>query len=597
MPCARRIPRNASSLKIPLIVVMLAIVPLTACNQSTPVPSGTPAGVAAVAAVSNACARFAPGSVIYQPPALFSFNGVLNVRLSYQQTTDAESRTLFCFMTADGVEEPTLHVNPGDTLNITVTNNTPNSPVREDFNPPNCGDTSMTGSSVNIHYHGTNTSPQCHGDNVTRTLINPGSTFQYSVAIPAGEPSGLYWYHAHVHGLAEASVSGGAAGALVVDGIQNVQPAVSGLRQRLLIIRDQPTIAGLEGLGESSPPVAGGIPNHDLTVNYISGNATTTPLTPGGVTTYTPSILHMENGETQLWRICNCTSDTLMDIQLQFDGVPQTFQIVGIDGVPVNSQDGTLGGQLIPATHYRMPTAARVEILAKAPPATVKLAQLVTTYINTGPSGDENPARPLFTIELSDTDDDASVLDDRVGTFTALNTNQQMFGGLGSLPVSGTRNLYFAEQADGSAFYMNVIGQPYALNTVFNNNNPPAIVTTQGAVEIWTVQNQTPEHHEFHLHQIHFQVLSQDNFEINGSPQAPAINGQFADTVEIPYSACAGASPPCNLPVPQVRLLMDFRGMDVGEFVFHCHILGHEDLGMMAIMQVNPATSTASGAH
>lgn len=544
-----------------------------------------------VAPVPNPCARLAAGSVIHQPPALFSQNGVLNVRFSYQQTTDSVGRTLFCFMTPDGLEEPTLHVNPGDTLNITVTNNTPSSPVEEHFNPPNCGDTSMTGSSVNIHYHGTNTSPQCHGDNVVKTLINSGSTFQYNVLFPTNEPPGLYWYHPHVHGLAETSVYGGAAGVLVVDGIQNVQPAVSGLQQRFLVIRDQLTFAGLEGLGQTSPPADGGIPNHDLTVNYIPGNATTTPLTPQGVTTYTPSILHMKSGEKQFWRICNCTSDSILDIEERFDGVAQTFQIVGIDGVPVNSQDGNQPGHLIPATHYRIPPAARVEIIAAAPPATVRLAQLVTTFIQTGPLGDEDPTRPLFTIELSNTDDDASALDDSVGNFTAQSTSQQMFGGLSNLPVSTKRTLYFAEKSDGSAFFMNVIGQPYPLNTVFDNNNPPAIVTTQGAVELWTVQNRAGENHEFHQHQIHFQVQAQQNFELNGSPQAPAITGQFADMIEVPFSACAVASPPCNLPYPQVQLLMDFRGMDIGDFVFHCHILGHEDLGMMAIMQVNPASS------
>jgi FtsP/CotA-like multicopper oxidase with cupredoxin domain len=41
-----------------------------------------------------------------------------------------------------------------------------------------------------------------------------------------------------------------------------------------------------------------------------------------------------------------------------------------------------------------------------------------------------------------------------------------------------------------------------------------------------------------------------------------------------------------NGPSPSVTLLMDFRGPDVGDFVYHCHILGHEDLGMMAIIRV-----------
>jgi len=43
-----------------------------------------------------------------------------------------------------------------------------------------------------------------------------------------------------------------------------------------------------------------------------------------------------------------------------------------------------------------------------------------------------------------------------------------------------------------------------------------------------------------------------------------------------------------NGPVPQVELLMDFRGVDIGDFVYHCHILNHEDLGMMGIIQVKP---------
>jgi FtsP/CotA-like multicopper oxidase with cupredoxin domain len=71
---------------------------------------------------------------------LFSENGVLNVRFSYQQTTDSVGRLLHCFMTPDGIQEPTLQVNPGDTVNITVTNNTPMSKLKGRYNPPNCGD-------------------------------------------------------------------------------------------------------------------------------------------------------------------------------------------------------------------------------------------------------------------------------------------------------------------------------------------------------------------------------------------------------------------------------------------------------------------------
>src|SRR5215472_14787456 len=342
-----RFVRLVSLLFATFTAIALEELPAYAQTVSAPALGANP-----VAPVPNPCPRFKAGSVVTEPPALFSDDGVLNIRLSYQQTTDSAGRPLFCFMTPNGLEEPTLHLNPGDTLNITVTNNTPASPVEEPFNAPNCGDNSMTGSSVNIHYHGTNTSPACHADNVTKTLINSGTTFQYSVRIPASEPPGLYWYHPHVHGISEAAVQGGAAGALIIDGIQNEQPAVSGLQARTLIVRDQPT---LQQLPQSSPPVnsAVEVPNLDLTVNYVPGDATTNSHT--GATTFTPSIIQMQPGQAQFWRICNCTSDTILDLEEVFDGAPQQFQIAAIDGVPVNSQDGAQPGQPIPVTHYRIP--------------------------------------------------------------------------------------------------------------------------------------------------------------------------------------------------------------------------------------------------
>jgi hypothetical protein len=44
----------------------------------------------------------------------------------------------------------------------------------------------------------------------------------------------------------------------------------------------------------------------------------------------------MGAGERQFWRVVNAASDTILDLQLQFDGAPQAIQLVAIDGVPVN---------------------------------------------------------------------------------------------------------------------------------------------------------------------------------------------------------------------------------------------------------------------
>jgi FtsP/CotA-like multicopper oxidase with cupredoxin domain len=550
--------------------------------------------------VNNPCQHLAAGGVVHQPPALFSQNGALNVRFSYQQTTDSAGRLLHCFMTENGIESPTLHVNPGDTLNITVTNNTPAQPFGETFNAPNCGDTTVqfpttspplqqgqqnpngiasVGSSMNIHYHGTNVTPQCGGDNVTRTLINSGTTFQYSFTFPQNEPPGLYWYHPHVHGLAERDLLGGASGALVVDGIQNVQPAVQGLRHRILVIRDQPQ---LQGLGESAGNCGNGIPFQDLSVNYVPIDSY---VKKDGSVGFKPAVIHMENGETQFWRVSNSSADTILDLQVMYDGVPQTMQIVGIDAVPVNSQDGNQPGSLIPVTRFRLPTASRVEFLITAPGPSVKVAQLVTNNINTGPQGDCDPTRPIFNISLTGgggSDNDEPKTDDNVGQYTYLDTDDQRFGGLRQHKVSTTRVFQFSEIQPTQFFITQVsAGQP---PTVFDANNPPAVVTTQGAVEKWIVQNIAQENHEFHMHQIHFNVISQDNFEINGTPQAPGIDGQYLDMIEVPF--WDNNKNPNQNQAPQVELLMDFRGMDIGDFVYHCHILSHEDLGMMAIIRV-----------
>ncbi len=101
----------------------------------------------------------------------------------------------------------------------------------------------MTAASVNMHFHGANASPKCHSDEVIHTLINSGESFTYTIKIPADEPPGLYWYHPHVHTLAETALLGGASGIIEVMGIANLQPAVAGLPERILVMRDQ-TVPG-----------------------------------------------------------------------------------------------------------------------------------------------------------------------------------------------------------------------------------------------------------------------------------------------------------------------------------------------------------------
>jgi FtsP/CotA-like multicopper oxidase with cupredoxin domain len=511
---------------------------------------------------SGPCPRFAPGSTVRNPPTLFSKGGSLTVNLTYNTATDADGRTLYCFTTPDGDESPTLHVSPGDHLIVHVTNNLPTpapaSAMQMSSNAALvCGAATMDASSVNIHYHGTNVSPRCHSDEVIYTLINSGQSFTYNLAFPFDEPPGLYWYHPHVHGMVGPAVKGGASGAIIVDGIENIQPSVAGLPERVLLVRDQ-NVAG-------KPMPVGPVPSWDLSLNYV----------PIPYPALTPAIIRMQNGQQEFWRVVNAAADTILHLQVLYDGTPQTLLLVGLDGVPVGSQEGTRQGRLIPVTDLRLPPASRMEFIVSGPSAKVKSAQFITQAIDTGLIGDNDTPRTLATIVGGDAGDGATPIAAVSGP-----PWKPRFQDLDTAPVTARRQLYFSENESQTQFFITVVGQK---PVPFSPDNPPAVVTTQGSVEDWTIENRVKENHEFHFHQIHFMVLSQDNFQVNGSQPVQAIQGQLMDMIEIPH----WDGDPTH-PFPSVKIRMDFRGPDIGDFVYHCHILNHEDYGMMAIIRVLP---------
>jgi FtsP/CotA-like multicopper oxidase with cupredoxin domain len=496
---------------------------------------------------------------------LYGQNGQLTINLAYNTTTDASGRTLYCFTTPDGTESPTLHVQPGDLLVVNVTNKLPKPAAAGAMQMTTnatlvCGAATMDASSMNIHYHGTNVSPACHSDEVIHTLINSGESFTYNVRFPTDEPPGLYWYHPHVHGIAEPAVLGGASGTIIVDGIENIQPSVAGLPERVLVVRDQ-IVAG-------SPMPGGAVPSWDLTLNYV----------PIAYPALTPAVIKMQANKQEFWRVANEAADTILDLQVLFDGAPQTLLVTGLDGVPVGSQDSSRQGILIPVTHMRLPPASRVEFLVTGPSGNVKSAQFVTQAINTGPFGDNDTARTLAAIQGGETADGISAV-----AKVSQPPWKPRFRNLDTAEVDTHRKLYFSENATQTQFFITVDGQT---PVVFSADLPPAIVTHQGAVEDWTIENRAQENHEFHFHQIHFLVLSQDNFGVNGSQIVPAIQNQFMDMIEIPFW---DGNP--KHPYPSVTVRMDFRGADIGDFVYHCHILNHEDQGMMAIIRVLPPQS------
>jgi FtsP/CotA-like multicopper oxidase with cupredoxin domain len=87
-----------------------------------------------------------------------------------------------------------------------------------------------------------------------------------------------------------------------------------------------------------------------------------------------------------------------------------------------------------------------------------------------------------------------------------------------------------------------------------------------GSIEEWTIRNASDELHLFHIHQAPFQVVS-----INGKPIP--FEG-LMDTVSVPIHG-------------ELKIRIAFTDPNiVGRFMFHCHILEHEDKGMMAQIEV-----------
>jgi FtsP/CotA-like multicopper oxidase with cupredoxin domain len=527
------------------------------------------------------CPRFAAGSATTAPPELQSQNGVLEVTFKFLTATDSQGLPRYCFITDTGLQAPTLRVNPGDQLIIHFQNGLPASSAASAgdnmagmkmalssaaTSTSSACNGSMSATVTNIHFHGTNVAPVCGQDEVVHTLIQPGQSFDYNVQIPQNEPPGLYWYHPHPHGISEGQVQGGATGALIVEGLQNVDPALAGLTERTFVIRDQ--------LLPASEANDTNIPAWDLSINYV----------PVTYPKYTPAVIQTNPSQQELWRVANTAADTILNLQYVVNGTPQAMQVVAIDGYPIAS--GSSGELSESETSILLPPGARAEFVVTTPSGGAQ-AQLITQNWDTGPDGDFDPTRTIASIvsqagiEGSSASSGAAV---KQLPSHAVRTRVTRFAALAAATPIAQRTLQFSEVLEDPTdpnsptnFFITEEGQQPAL---FNMNNPPNIVVHSGTVEDWVVENTALEDHIFHIHQIHFQVL-----EVNGQAvNDPAIR----DTVDLPFWSGSGA-------YPSVKLRMDFRDPNiVGTFVYHCHILQHEDAGMMGAIQVLSSSGLAS---
>jgi FtsP/CotA-like multicopper oxidase with cupredoxin domain len=538
------------------------------------------------------CPRPSEGSLITEPEDLRSQNGELKVELRVENSRQTDGSTRYCYVTPGGKEAPNLRVNPGDLVILKLTNDlkdfdgeaatgTNHAHSAAEKGADACASGWMTKTSTNLHFHGLLIPPLCHQDDVLKTSIQPGDPpFEYRFRIPEDQPPGLYWYHPHIHGFTKQEVLGGASGALIVEGIERANKIIAGLRERVLVIRDQDLLHPNAPPSKSEPVVPKmlidrdgdaanngtgfGKPAKDLSINFV----------PVPYPDYRPAVIEMKPEEQQLWRVLNASGITYLNLAVLFGHAPQPLGLVALDGVPLN-QSGLIGDFVNWQTHLAVPPGGRVEFIIKGPPAGTS-ALLVTRTVDTGTGGENDPNRMIASITVSkDAAEPQSTLPASPKPLPSTHLPW-----LGSVTPVRVRKLYFSEKLldpsnpnSATEFYLTVDGQtPVAFDP---KSGIPNIVAKQGTVEDWIIENRSNELHAFHIHQLHFLLIDY---------QGKTVNEPFLrDTVNVPYYNGRA------LEYPSVRLRMDFRDPStLGDFVYHCHLLEHEDGGMMGLIRVEP---------
>jgi FtsP/CotA-like multicopper oxidase with cupredoxin domain len=531
------------------------------------------------------------GSSLESPKEVRSQHGVLKIDLTFRNSLDPDGNLQFCYLDNNGDRSPTLRVNQGDLVILKLKNRlSSSSDDRTKASPiSGCNSIAMGPDVTNLHFHGLSIPPSCHADDTLRTSIPPSEkAFVYRFRIPTHQSPGLYWYHPHVHGHTEDQVLGGASGALIVEGAVNVTPAIVGLPERVIVIRDQ-------RLKSTSRQVAGydpSFPAKDLSINFI----------PVRYPDYSVPTIRMRPLAREFWRVLNASADTYLTLAVVFNGEWQKTRLVAkhpswqplglvsLDGVPI-SETNSNPEKVVWKTEILIPPGGRAEFTLQAPPKGVQ-AELFTAGAETTPPEDNEKPNASLTASNTDTDDVTPprplariVASDDAVEPPAINRDAvaihpDRFPSLAVVSPTRSRKFYFSEEigdpknpSTSTSFFITEEGQ---VPTKFNPSDlKPNIVVHLGDVEDWTIENRSRESHVFHIHQGHFLVL-----ERNGDV---ADDNYLLDTVDVPY--WDGHS----IQFPSVKLRMDFRDPAiVGTFPYHCHILQHSDGGMMGLIEVLP---------
>ena len=379
---------------------------------------------------------------------------------------------------------------------------------------------------TNLHYHGLHIPPTGSADNVF-LRINPGEKFNYEFNIAQNQPAGTFWYHPHLHGLVAEQLFGGLAGLFIVRGELDEIPEIKAAQEEFLVLQDFSLDERGRRFSSMHMSLMMGREGDVITVN-------------GQVN---PRFSLPAKGLLRL-RILNASTSRFYRLTLE----EHSFYQIATDGNTLNEP--------IEVRELLLTPGQRADVLVKGDQESGQYRLLNLPY-DRGSMGMMG-GRGM----MSRNDRDLPIALATVNYKSSVESLPlpTKLASISALPEPQTVRRFELNHGMSPS-----VGMAFLINSETYSGDRLNTQVQLNAVEDWEITNTGVMDHPFHIHVNSFQVISR-----NGQPESlPA----WRDTVLVPRGET-------------VRIRIRFRDF-AGKTVYHCHILDHEDLGMMGNLMIN----------
>ncbi len=382
---------------------------------------------------------------------------------------------------------------------------------------------SLAHQDTTIHWHGLPVPPDQDGNPMNP--VKPSTEKSYQFKLPL-DSAGTYWYHPHPHEMTAEQVYKGLAGVFIIKPkIDIIDPKI---RDKMIVISD----LRLNADGQIDEN------NENDFMNGREGNVT---LINGQLN----PRLDINPGETIRLRFLNATNSRYFKLSIP----DAEMTLIGSDGGLISQRKSISELLIAPAERY--------EVLVKFSINKNSKSDLVSSFYDRGWMGRDAPNQETLKLMSFLSSNAEPVLSNDVPE--VLRKIEPLVPG----PVF--RKIILSEKMDMSGSKMTMA---FLINGKSFDMNRIDFTSKAGETETWEIDNQADMDHPFHIHGIQFQILSK---QMNGKLNKANDLQFWKDTVNVAKGE-------------KVKILV--KQNEKGLRMFHCHILEHEQLGMMGIVKV-----------